>query len=194
VENTCPYSAKRFYFDRLDTKQLGWPLDVVDPEMTKATLSKALREGPYGRCVFACDNDVVDNQVVNMEFEGGTTASFSMMACSEYTGRKTTIFGTMGGIRGDSSKIELYDYLSGETSVIDTEAGDAGFAGGHGGGDTNVLSAFVDAVTNEDPTLISSGPEVSLESHMMVFAAEKSRNDNRVMFMRDFYNLQLQEL
>lgn len=186
VENSCSYSAKRFYFDRLNTKQLGWPLDVVDPEMTKETLTQALNEGLYGRCVFACDNDVVDNQVVNMEFEGGATASFSMMACSEYTSRKTTIFGTQGELRGDSSKIEIFDYLTNKTSVIDTEAGDTGFAGGHGGGDGNVLSHFIDAVATNDRSTILTGPQVSLESHLMVFTAEQSRKNDCIVLLRDF--------
>ena len=186
IESSCPYSAKRFYMDRLERKQLGWPLDVMSPEMTLGSVTKALWEGPYGRCVFACDNDVVDNQVVNMEFMGGSTASFSMMACSRYGGRRTTIFGTMGELIGDGSKINIYDFLTNKTTEIDTEAGDTGFAGGHGGGDSNVLSHFVDALSTGDTNQILTGPEISLESHLMVFAAEKARKENIVVNMSDF--------
>ena len=99
LSRKCPWSAKEFYFKRLaDPKQHGWPLDVVDPTFTKKNLTKALREGPYGRCVFACDNDVVDHQVVNFEYEGGVTASFTMTAFAPMGGRRTRIFGTKGTI------------------------------------------------------------------------------------------------
>lgn len=188
IESACPYSAKRFYMDRLNTKQLGWPLDVISPEMTLESVTKALEEGPYGRCVFACDNDVVDNQVVNMEFEGGCTASFSMIACSRYASRRTTIFGTKGELNGDSSEITVYDFLTEKTSVVDTAAGDTGFAGGHGGGDSNVLNDFIDALLSGNTDKILTDPKVSLESHLMVFAAEKSRKENIVVNMKDFVN------
>jgi len=88
VEATCPYSAKRFYEDRLATGQKGWPLDVVTPEMTEESLHEALANGPYGRCVYACDNDVVDHQVVNLEYDGGVSASFTMSAF--HARRRTT--------------------------------------------------------------------------------------------------------
>ncbi len=189
VESSCPYSAKRFYMDRLETKQLGWPLDVISPEMTLKSVTEALREGPYGRCVFACDNDVVDNQVVNMEFTGKRTASFSMIACSRYGGRRTTIFGTLGELVGDGSKVNIFEFLDNKTSEIDTNAGDTGFAGGHGGGDSNVLTHFVDALRTGNTDHILTGPEVSLESHLMVFAAEKARKENIVVNMRDFIEI-----
>ena len=63
----------------------SWPMSVVcdiedHPKGYKAALTESLETGPYGRCVYQCDNDVVDHQVVNMEFETGATASFTMNA------------------------------------------------------------------------------------------------------------------
>ena len=179
-EADCPYSAKRFYMDRLNTGSLGWPLDVVTPTFTEEAVLQALREGPYGRCVYECDNDVVDHQVVNLLYENGATASFTMTGCSEYADRKTTVFGTRGELRGDLSQLVHYDYLTGKTQVIDTTPPNSP-TGGHWDGDINVLKAFMYAVATGDTSHILSGARETLETHLTVFAAEQSRLEGRVV-------------
>ena len=188
LSKKCPYSAKEFYFSRLADKNAhGWPLDVVDPTFKKANLEKALREGPYGRCVFACDNDVVDHQVVNFEYEGGVTASFTMTAFNPGSGRKTRICGTTGYIEtDDSSVIRHFDYLTKKWDTIDTAASDASMAGGHGGGDGGVFSAFCLAIQKNDPKYIISGADATIESHLTTFAAEKARRTGKVVEMAKF--------
>jgi hypothetical protein len=57
-----------------------WPVNVLTYENTPDAVMRALNDGPYGRCVYACDNDVVDHQIVNMDFDNGATASFTMTA------------------------------------------------------------------------------------------------------------------
>ena len=74
VEPDCPYSAPRLYHGLLDRGARGWPLSVVIDDFSPEALDEALVTGPYGRCVYACDNDVVDHQVVALEFPGATTA------------------------------------------------------------------------------------------------------------------------
>lgn len=180
VEVTCPYSAKRIYLGMLAKGRTGWPLDVVASEPTEASLTEALRTGPYGRCVYACDNDVVDHQVVNMLFAGGRTASFTMTAFNEGGHRKTRIFGTRGAMYGDGTGIEHVDFLTDKKTTIDTRAADGSIQGGHGGGDEGLMEAFLAAVGTGDPSLILSGLEASLESHLMVFAAERARRENIV--------------
>lgn len=181
IESTCPYSAKKIYLGRLAKGHTEWPVDVVDPLTTEETLTEALRTGPYGRCVYACDNDVVDNQVVNMSFAGGQTASFTMTAFTDYAGRQTRIFGTRGQLTGDSKVIKVFDFLTEETTEIDTRAGNADITGGHGGGDYNLIKCFVEAVRHNDQSLLLSGADETLASHRMVFAAEKARIENCVV-------------
>lgn len=181
IETNCPYSAKSFYFNRLRNDQKGWPLDVVDPMMTEETLEKALRDGPYGQCVYACDNDVVDQQVVNLEYANGGTVSFTMTAFNPGSGRLTRIGGTRGYIDTDSSTIKIFSYLTNDWREIDTSAGDAGILGGHGGGDGGIMEAFVQAVATGDRSMILSGPDETLESHLTVFAAEEARRKNQVV-------------
>ena len=44
---------------------VGWPVSVICssslPDIESVT--EALKSGPYGRCVYQCDNDVCTNQV-----------------------------------------------------------------------------------------------------------------------------------
>jgi predicted dehydrogenase len=183
VEAACPYSAKKIYLGRLAKGEAGWPVDVLTPEVTEASLREALRIGPYGRCVYACDNDVVDHQVVNLEFAGGPTATFTMTAFTEANHRKTRIFGTRGEIECDGHRIRHFDFLTDRWTehALPDLAGT--LAGGHGGGDYFLMQQFVAALAQGRSELILSGPDESLESHRMVFAAERSRRTGQTVVL-----------
>ncbi|WP_051943061.1 Gfo/Idh/MocA family protein [Streptacidiphilus rugosus] len=186
VEPRCAYSAPRLYGERLAQGRHGWPLSVVVDEPTPEALDAALREGPYGRCVYACDNDVVDHQVVAMEFASGATATFTMTGHSEIGDRRTTVFGTRGELRGDGRKLEIHDFLSGRTETLlpQAGAGEMTAESGHGGGDAGLMDAFVAAVAANDPSLVRSGPRESLLSHLAVLAAEEARLSGTVQPVR----------
>lgn len=176
VEARCAFSARRIYGERLASGDHGWPLSVVVDEPTEEALATALRSGPYGRCVYACDNDVVDHQVVAMEFAGGTTATFTMTGLSHMADRRTVVFGTRGELHGDGTTLRIHDFLTGHDETIDTTPeGDMSAAGGHGGGDAGLMDAFVAAVATGDASLVRSGPRESLLSHLAVLAAERAR-------------------
>jgi len=178
IEPDCAYSAKRFYLECLETpERRRWPLSVITDDLTAAGVNAALRDGPYGRCVYACDNDVVDHQVVSCEFAGGATAAFTMTAFAAAAPRKTQLFGTRGSIDGDGRRIAVFDFLTAATEVIDTGAPESG----HSGGDDGVIAAFCQAVATRDPAPILSGPRESLETHRMVFAAERARREGTVV-------------
>ncbi len=183
VEGNCPYSAIKIYLrDRLDKGHVLWPVNVLAHKVTRETILAALRDGPYGRCVYACDNDVVDNQVVNLLFDNGNTVSMTMTAFNGHGGRRTRIFGTRGSIDTDSNTITLFDFLTDKETVIDTAVqNDGGILSGHGGGDCGLMDAFVTAVAERDPSKILSGTDETLESHLMVFAAEQSRKTGKVV-------------
>jgi predicted dehydrogenase len=180
-EPDCPYSAKRIYLGFLKRGNMGWPVSTITEDVTPIGVILALREGPYGRCVYECDNDVVDHQVVNMEFEDGETASFTMTAFTKARQRETRIFGTRGEIYGNGTKIQVYEFLTGKSEIIDTSAEDPTTLADHGGGDYGLIHSFITAVLENDPSKILSGPEESLESHLMVFAAERSRKEKKIV-------------
>ena len=186
IESTCPYSAKKIYIeDRVKKGKTGWPTDVLTPDVTVEGVTEALRTGPYGRCVYQCDNDVVDNQVVIMLFEDGRTASFTMTAFTEGAHRKSRLFGTRGQIEGDGRHIDIFDFLTDTHKVIDTRATDGTIVGGHGGGDAGLMDSFIAAVADNDPSKILSGPAETLETHLITFAAERSRKESRIVDVPD---------
>jgi predicted dehydrogenase len=176
VEAGCPYSATRFYNACLaDPDRHVWPLSVLTRDLTEAGVRAALRDGPYGRCVYASDNDVVDHQVVTVSFEGGATATLTMSAFTPGGHRRTRIMGTRGHLEGDGEHVTLTDFVTGQVSTLDTRAGGADAGSGHGGGDFGLMASFVEAIATGDRSLVRSGPEESLDSHRMAFAAERSR-------------------
>lgn len=182
AERTCPYSARKIYLDRTPDERRRWPVSVVSLDPSDEALTRELREGPYGRCVYSGDNDVVDHQVVSLEYEGGATASFTMTAFAEHIHRKTRIFGTHGRIEGDGVHLSVLDFRDGTTETIDTGAGvDASAAGGHGGGDGGIVAAFLDALTTGEPSHILTSPRDSLASHRVVWAAERARHTGAVV-------------
>lgn len=179
----CPYSAKRYYMDFVEKGHTGWPLEVITDEQNEKGVRKALAEGPYGRCVYTCDNDVVDHQVVNMEFEDTSTAAFTMTAFTGNLtgGRATQIHGTHGEIHGDSRYVKVFNYLTGETETFDTAQSGNTILSGHGGGDKGVMDSFTEAVMKGDQRLVDTSAENALASHRVVFAAERARLERRVV-------------
>jgi predicted dehydrogenase len=184
IEKECPYSAKRFYLDQFGR---DWIIDycvsVITDDHTREGVTRALREGPYGRCVYASDNDVVDNQVVILDFADGATANFTMTAFTPTFHRQTRLFGTRGYIETDSVRIRVFDFVTEKETIVDTSVaeGSATAASGHGGGDYGLMKAFIAAVATSDPHKVWSGPDETLASHRIVFAAEQARRERRVV-------------
>ncbi|WP_343241077.1 MULTISPECIES: Gfo/Idh/MocA family oxidoreductase [unclassified Streptomyces] len=183
LESSCAFSAPRLYRTGLrngGTKQYFTRITTAG-ELTEEAVTEALTEGPYGRCVYFSDNDVPDHQVVNLEFDNAVTASFVLTAFTPLENRHTKIFGTRGQLSGDGRRIEVYDFLTERTTVIDTSLDGSSAAEGHAGGDEAMFNAYVDALQDGRPELIVSGIDASLASHRVVFAAERARHAGTVV-------------
>ncbi|WP_238018059.1 Gfo/Idh/MocA family oxidoreductase [Dactylosporangium sp. AC04546] len=175
IESSCPYSAPKLYLGRDRT---SWPVTVVSGDPSDDAIRAALRTGPYGRCVYACDNDVVDHQVVSLELADGATIAFTMTAFAPAEHRKTRLFGTHGYLEGDGERLRLVDFRTGAEETISV-AGAA--TAGHADGDDALVDAFVAAVATGDATLLRSDPATSLAGHRVVWAAERARLDGTVV-------------
>ncbi len=184
VEASCPYSAKRIYNRFLEEQQCGQPLDMIVEERTKESVEKALRTGRYGLCAYACDNNVVDNQLVNIQFKNGSSASFTMTAFSANSGRKSTIYGTKAQITVEADKIEIFDFIHEKTETINVSLPVNSLLDRHEGGDRGVIKNFIEAIMAGDPSMVISGPDESLESHLTVFKAEQSRKNGTIELVR----------
>jgi predicted dehydrogenase len=182
VEPDCPYSAKQIYLDHVDEPAAQrWPLSILAVEVNRESITQALQEGPYGRCVYDCDNDVVDHQVVNIEYTGGVTASLTMTAFTPMGFRRTRVFGTRGTLEGNGYSVDVFDFLTGRTTstqVVDPTDPLAGE--GHLGADTALTRRFLDAVRHHDPSRILTSPAISLHTHATVWAAERARHRGTV--------------
>ena len=171
--DACPYYAPKLY---MDMSRTGWPVDVITTDLSEAGRRKALEEGPYGRCVYRCDNDVVDRQVVNLEFEGGAVATFTMTAFSADFSRQLKIFGTAGQITADMGTRQIVLHRFGEEKkTIPVDAASSG----HGGGDFGLLGDFLHILRHGGESRTSAN--VSLQSHLICFAAERSRKEHIVV-------------
>jgi predicted dehydrogenase len=177
VESTCPYSAQKIYYrNRTWLTHFDLPADGDQGPV----ILQLLKDGPYGRCVYHCDNDVVDHQVVNMEFEGDITVSFSMEALTSYAGRRTRVMGTKGDAVGDEKTLNVFDFSSRKQTVWDASKA-LELESGHGGGDYGLAHNFVQAVSRQDPSLLPSTIQESMESHLIAFKAEESRLTGKSM-------------
>jgi len=183
MEATCPFSALKIYY-----RDRTW-LYVFDlpekPEEQGPVILENLKSGNYGKCVYHCNNNQPDHYTMLMEFEGGVTVNFSIEAFTSYSGRRTRIMGTRGDIVGDMEQFVHTDFVTGKSVTYDSHAIDSlNYEGvGHGGGDTGMIRDWIEAVRKQDASLMSTPLNDSLESHLIAFAAERSREQDGVVYL-----------
>ncbi len=162
---------------------MTWPFVTIADDPTVENRLDALRTGPYGRCVYHCDNDVVDHQVVSA-WSGAAARpwSWSCTGTSDEEHRSMRYDGTKATLRarfGSPSRITIYHHGGADEEVPIPEAGS-----GHGGGDAGIMADFVKVLRGEADALTNA--RESLESHLMAFAAEHARITGQVVLMEDF--------
>ena len=173
VEATCPYSALRIYY-RNRTWLHHFDLPENKDQQGEAIMNY-LKNTNYGKCVYRMDNDQPDHYITNIQFADNVTASFSMEAFTPYEGRRTRVMGSMGHIVGDMTSFTITDFRTGKSEEW-KETTDT-----HGGGDWRLVENWIEAVSKNDASLLTSTIDQSIESHIMGFMAEKSRMGNKVM-------------
>lgn len=187
AEAECPYSALKIYRQRTFPAFVGTATKKHNP--TDEDIEKAITETNYGKCVFQCDNDVVDHQVVNMEYQSGATVSFTMSAFCK-GGRKVRIMGTKGEIHAEMSwdHITVFDFLTRKTEDIKIADAirDEEITGGHGGGDRGIIRSFCQMIAGTYTGKSISDISTSIKNHITAFAAEQSRLDGCVIDISEY--------
>jgi predicted dehydrogenase len=180
VENVCPYSALKIYHRN---RQRTYVFDLPEDKSRQGdAILQYLKTTDYGRCVYRMNNDQCDHYTTNILFRDNVTASFSMEAFTPWGGRRTRVMGSMGFIEGDMNQFTIHDFRTDKSKVYETKTLDvANYRNeGHGGGDWRLAADWVQAVAQQNPAILTSTIAASIESHLMCFAAEKSRESNRV--------------
>ena len=192
IEKDCLYSARKIYLDhpeRWGAYVWSGLEHIAEPTMEDKVHSLET-DNPHGRCVWKCDNDVVDHQSVVIEFEDGSTATHNMVGGVSKPMRSIHVIGTTGEIQGefDASRFVVrhidprpgHEYAEEEVDLNVT--GDmTGAFGGHGGGDTRLVIDFVSALRGGEPSISCTSIEDSIHGHQMVFCADRSRREHRVI-------------
>jgi len=180
AKDSCPFDAEKIYVTNEKTGiacgHTEWPVDILALHPTTDTIYEAIKTDPYGRCVYHCDNNVVDHQVTNIENTDGSTINFTMSGfTSDGASRYCKIMGTKGDLTGDMYKNTIEIGLFGKPrQIIDISQLAEDFSG-HAGGDNRMLEEFLDMLqTGKEPEGITS-LEQSINSHLVAFAAEESR-------------------
>lgn len=180
----CPYSVEKVYLShptwmsrtaaRGYTKEF-WP---TDEELRTALADPA---NNFGNCVFYAGNDVVDHQVVNMEFEGSCTASLTMNAFNK-GGRYIRLFGTKGELYAEArdTEITVWDFATREPRKIPVKKTEESIAGGHGGGDSGIIYELYEYLTGEYTGFCAADIDISVKNHLIGFAAEKARHNDTI--------------
>lgn len=181
VAADCRFDARKMYLPIAG----GWPASVLSLDQSEEGLLKAMREGPYGRCVYRCGNDVCDHQVVNILFENGVTATFNLSAFTNRMARTMKIMCEDGEIRVSEheNRIEVIRFGSNaqeaeQMQVITPPRAD----GGHSGGDAGLMNDFFSMLKSGEGNLETQIAR-SVESHYMAAAAERSRLEGQVIDM-----------
>lgn len=188
-KDSCYYYAPMLY--RIDTAEVEHFRAIVAKkfEPTDEEFNDVLKTSHYGRCVYRCDNDVVDNQVVNMEFAGGRHATLTMSAFNK-GGRTSCFMGEKGELRADmeNQSLEFYDFATRKTiSLYEPDLGfEQSIAGGHGGGDAGIMDDLYEYIANGKISDSVSDISISCLSHLICFAAEVSRLNYSVVDMEKY--------
>lgn len=185
AQEDCPHDAVRFYLGPGEALARGWPWSDVSPDPSPGARRRALEQGPYGRCVYRCDNDVVDHQALAVEFEGGLTTTFAVHGMASEEKRTIRASGTRGELRGVLHDGVIEVTRHGRLGAERIEITGPGLLD-HFGGDEGLVAHFADAVAAGPGAAVRTSGRVSLESHLLGFAAERARERGEVVDFAGF--------
>ena len=186
IEADCLYSARKMFIDHPD--RWGCYVWSCIEHLEKPTIEQKIEslktDNPHGRCVWRCDNNVVDHQSVVIQFADGATATHNLVGGVSKPCRKIHIIGTTGEIDGVLEDgfffLKRPDPRPGHEfseERIDCNVS----ADMHGGGDLRLVEDFVKTIQGETPSISSTNLEDSVYGHLVGFTADQSLAEHKVL-------------
>ncbi len=185
----CDFSAKRLYLDHPNSWEVYVWRDLEGIENpTEEQRRQLLMESEYGRCMFKCDNDVVDHQSVLVNFASGATGTHNLAGGAAESLRTIRVIGTKGEIYAElENKFVKIKTLNPDPNkyfderIIDlSKTPDEG----HGGADTALTADFIKFIRDDNPSVSCTSIQNSVAGHRVIFLADKSRENNgQVMYL-----------
>ncbi|MBK8883070.1 MAG: Gfo/Idh/MocA family oxidoreductase [Bacteroidales bacterium] len=177
LNDTCHYSAYKLY---VDTNLEEWPARDICRIHTRDEHLNAVKNGPYGVCVWHAGNDVVDHQVVMMEFDGGATATCTLSGYSATNGRRIRLQGTQGELLFDEAAgtISTKKFTGNEEEIVRITAPLS-----YHPEDQEIVDEWLSSIIHSTSVTVDAGE--ALRTHAVVFAAEISRNEKRTVEMSE---------
>lgn len=181
----CVYDARRIYLDAARAGDFSWPVEAMAAEPTVASVTGALENSRYGRCVYAGDNDVPDTQVAALLFAGGQTATITLSAFTELRSRHTIVSGTRAEATVTAAGVEVYSFADRRRRFWAAEKPEGpGLSASHGGGDRALVQRYLDEI-GEPTTEGRRAFSEALRTHRVAFAIEEARRHSTVIDPRD---------
>ena len=190
AQEDCPYSCEKVYLQKNSAEFMrraagrGYSKAFVS---TDEEIRRALRNNNFGLCVFKANNNVVDHQIVNMEFAGGVTASLTMNAFNE-GGRYIRIFGTKGELYANASdtEITIFSFATRKRTTVSVVKTDESITGGHGGGDQGIVEELYEYFNGEYTGYCAANIDISVQNNLIGYAAEQARHNDTVENVAEF--------
>ncbi len=180
----CVYDAKSIYLEPALAGNFSYPVSIITTEASVAAVRDALARGNYGRCVYTCDNDVMDTQVASLLFEGGRTASITVSAFTEMRSRHSIISGTLGEATVTDAGVEIYSFADRRRHFHEATSAGTGIEAGHAGGDAALVASFLGEIRSPTEAGLSAFSD-ALVSHSVAFAIEEARLRRQVLDPRE---------
>ena len=175
-EELCPFSAKKIYLqeDKLINNSVH-----INP--TKDNLEAILKQGPYGKCVFYCDNDVCDNLTSIFKFDNKVTSNFNINAFTKESDKKIRLFFKEGEVEASfkQKEIKIKSFLNTDEKIIKLDQENT---------DEKLFLDFIDRVKNKNYKSCISDVGSVIESHVATFAAEFANVSETVVDVKSFFD------
>lgn len=192
--DTCLYSAQKVHLEQDMIPFQTWRgINKPWQEITKEEKAEYLKHSNYGKCAYNAGGDIVDRQVVTVEFEDGTIATHNLVGGVTCDNRFIHIIGSLGEIYGhvNTGKFTIsrmdrsgnnFGPVSEEIDVSKyVKINSNGSYSGHGGGDYAIMHDAVRFFAGEGSSISITKIEDSIYGHVLVYAAEESRKENKVI-------------